>query len=152
MPMILYPHERVQPNRSAVNCLLAALVVGTSVHTQNFSEEILKTLEETGGVLLAGLGGKMKRVLGRKCEWVSFFWKHLSGSLEGPWSISDGAKAPNTKVLIVEADRSTAGFFSWSRCCRTPPRWDAGNVRAVHSLLLPVRRERKSNFWSQCEI
>lgn len=60
MQMILYTHERVQHNRSAVNCLLAALVVGTRVHTQNTSEEILKTLVETGGVLLAGLGGKLK--------------------------------------------------------------------------------------------
>lgn len=72
MPMVLYTRERAQHNRSAVNRLLAALVVGTSVHTQNLSEEILKTLVETG-VLLAGLGGKTKRVLGRKCEWVSFF-------------------------------------------------------------------------------
>lgn len=72
MQMSLSTHERVQHNRSAVNCLLAALVAGTSVHTQNISEELLKTLAEPGGVLLAGLGGKLKRVLGHKCEWVSF--------------------------------------------------------------------------------
>lgn len=56
MQMILYTHERVQHNRSTVNCLLAALVVGTSVHTQNISEEILKTLVETGGVLVGWVG------------------------------------------------------------------------------------------------
>lgn len=56
----------------------------------------------------------MKHVLGHKCEWGNFFYNHLSGSLEGLRSLFDGAKAPNTRVLIVEADRSTAGFFSSS--------------------------------------
>lgn len=85
---------------------MAALAGATSIHVQNVSQ----------GFLMGVLAGKMKRVLGHEMlvDLVLLEAFRSERQPRGSGGISDGAKAPSTTTLIVEADRFPAGFFASS--------------------------------------